>query len=260
MNGIVHLERSEKQSDRVEISPEILSLAAVEAEVRTRQTGRPTSVIGWYHSHPHMTCVPSHVDLQYQADYQMLDEGFIGLIFSVYNSDAQHKNRVQVHAWQSVVEEKQNIEIPDFRPGMTEEEIIALSEMEANARNAGFAEHQVPIEFYDDEPGKCDLYERIVQLMRIFWREEKHVYHLRCGIEEGFSTPSGFLSPSLVASASGSAYSQLHHAAVFQKTCSRLLESLFVPLKRAYSNLIDGNLEKIADLEREETELLASLN
>lgn len=42
-------------------------------------------VIGWYHSHPHITVLPSHVDVRTQGSYQMLDEGFIGIILSTFN-------------------------------------------------------------------------------------------------------------------------------------------------------------------------------
>ena len=99
------MRRSDKQADRVEISPEQLSAAAIKAEVSTpclcyqsatvfRSYGwsatvfgvvpynfvlvasffldvylqqlaanlkRPIQVLGWYHSHPHITVWPSHV-------------------------------------------------------------------------------------------------------------------------------------------------------------------------------------------------------
>lgn len=42
-------------------------------------------VIGWYHSHPHITVLPSHVDIRTQGSYQMLDEGFVGIIISTFN-------------------------------------------------------------------------------------------------------------------------------------------------------------------------------
>lgn len=86
------------------------------------EVGRPTRVIGWYHSHPHITVMPSHVgedykwyskqptscvliselwkhrpnlakkllvpvDVRTQRMYQMLDPGFVGLIFSCFNED-----------------------------------------------------------------------------------------------------------------------------------------------------------------------------
>lgn len=45
----------------------------------------PIQVLGWYHSHPHITVWPSHVDVGTQADYQLMDSNFIGLIFSCFN-------------------------------------------------------------------------------------------------------------------------------------------------------------------------------
>ena len=38
-----------------------------------------------YHSHPHITVLPSHVDLKTQAAYQMLDDGFVGIIISAFS-------------------------------------------------------------------------------------------------------------------------------------------------------------------------------
>ena len=69
----------------MEASPEQLSRCALAAEQFTNQGGVRTRVIGWYHSHPHITVLPSHVDIKTQATYQMLDDGFVGLIFSVFN-------------------------------------------------------------------------------------------------------------------------------------------------------------------------------
>ncbi|KAL2458742.1 Mov34/MPN/PAD-1 family protein [Forsythia ovata] len=75
-------------------------------------TGITTRVIGWYHSHPHITVLPSHVDVRTQAMYQLLDSGFIGLIFSCFSEDAQKVGRIQVIAFQSS-DGKQN---PILRP------------------------------------------------------------------------------------------------------------------------------------------------
>ncbi len=55
------------------------------AERFSAETGTLTRVIGWYHSHPHITVLPSHVDVRTQAMYQMLDPGFVGLIISAFN-------------------------------------------------------------------------------------------------------------------------------------------------------------------------------
>lgn len=94
--------RSDRRKDRVETNPEQLAAASAEAERMTRTTGKTTRVIGWYHSHPHITVLPSHVDVRTQAMYQLLDTGFIGLIFSCFSEDAQKVGRIQVIAFQSL--------------------------------------------------------------------------------------------------------------------------------------------------------------
>ncbi|KAL1447646.1 hypothetical protein MTO96_028450 [Rhipicephalus appendiculatus] len=136
ISAVILLRRSDKRKDRVEISPEQLSDASTQAEVcvcvcvcvylvctalscnsvpydynhcfAAFQTlainlRKPMRVLGWYHSHPHITVWPSHVDVQTQAIYQMMDEGFVGLIFSVFSEDATSKlNQVQITCFQSV--------------------------------------------------------------------------------------------------------------------------------------------------------------
>ncbi|OIW03849.1 hypothetical protein TanjilG_30125 [Lupinus angustifolius] len=93
--------RSDRRKDRVETNPEQLTAASALADRMTASTGRTTRVIGWYHSHPHITVLPSHVDVRTQAMYQLLDSGFIGLIFSCYSEDANKVGRIQVIAFQS---------------------------------------------------------------------------------------------------------------------------------------------------------------
>ncbi|KAH1090040.1 hypothetical protein J1N35_017297 [Gossypium stocksii] len=83
--------RSDRQKDRVETNPEQLAAASAQADRMTASTGRTTRVIGWYHSHPHITVLPSHVDVRTQAMYQLLDSGFIGLIFSCFSEDTNKK-------------------------------------------------------------------------------------------------------------------------------------------------------------------------
>ncbi|CAN1278670.1 Lys-63-specific deubiquitinase BRCC36 [Linum perenne] len=93
--------RSDRRKDRVETNPEQLAAASAQAERMTAKTGRTTRVIGWYHSHPHITVFPSHVDVRTQAMYQLLDPGFIGLIFSCFSEDTNKVGRIQVIAFQS---------------------------------------------------------------------------------------------------------------------------------------------------------------
>ncbi|XP_028824477.1 lys-63-specific deubiquitinase BRCC36 isoform X2 [Denticeps clupeoides] len=107
IHSVIILRRSDKRKDRVEISPEQLSAASTEAERLAEMTGRPVRVVGWYHSHPHITVWPSHVDVRTQAMYQMMDQGFVGLIFSCFIED---KNTKSVQAQKG--SEYERIEIP----------------------------------------------------------------------------------------------------------------------------------------------------
>ncbi|KAJ9190071.1 hypothetical protein P3X46_001305 [Hevea brasiliensis] len=104
--------RSDRRKDRVETNPEQLAAASAQAERMTTSTGRTTRVIGWYHSHPHITVLPSHVDVRTQAMYQLLDPGFIGLIFSCFSEDVNKVGRIQVIAFQSSDGKQNNISRP----------------------------------------------------------------------------------------------------------------------------------------------------
>lgn len=104
------LRRSDKQADRVEISAEQLLSATAFAERLTIKLGQPRRVVGWYHSHPHITVWPSRVDVRTQALYQKMDAYFVGLIFSVFpnetrNNDVSNSksNEVQLTCFQSQV-------------------------------------------------------------------------------------------------------------------------------------------------------------
>uniref|UniRef100_A0A8C6YRK0 BRCA1/BRCA2-containing complex subunit 3 n=1 Tax=Nothoprocta perdicaria TaxID=30464 RepID=A0A8C6YRK0_NOTPE len=120
IHSVIILRRSDKRKDRVEISPEQLSAASTEAEISfplAEMTGRPMRVVGWYHSHPHITVWPSHVDVRTQAMYQMMDQGFVGLIFSCFIEDKNTKvGRILYTCFQSIQAQKsseyERIEIP----------------------------------------------------------------------------------------------------------------------------------------------------
>jgi len=55
------LRRHDKRKDRVEISYEQLTEATEKAEAVAKELNRPLRIVGWYHSHPHITVFPSHV-------------------------------------------------------------------------------------------------------------------------------------------------------------------------------------------------------
>lgn len=97
------IQRKDKRPDRVEIAPEHLCVATEYAETITAQCQRHTRVLGWYHSHPHITPYPSAVDLNCQDGFQYMESGWVGLIFSVFHADSFHGNSATVHAFQTGV-------------------------------------------------------------------------------------------------------------------------------------------------------------
>lgn len=100
--------RITKQKDRVEIDHQDL----IEASEYAASLPGDRRVIGWYHSHPHVTVHPSHVDLATQASYQLMDKNFVGLIFSVYNFEKKAKvDTKEAIAFQTVNDSERNIEI-----------------------------------------------------------------------------------------------------------------------------------------------------
>lgn len=83
ITSILPLQRLSKvrARDRVEVAPADMISAQEEAE---RVGAR---VVGWYHSHPHITVLPSHVDSRTQGSMQSLGAGFVGLIFEAFSND-----------------------------------------------------------------------------------------------------------------------------------------------------------------------------
>ncbi|KAI7867893.1 JAB1/Mov34/MPN/PAD-1 ubiquitin protease-domain-containing protein [Mucor mucedo] len=98
---ISFLTRIDKRKDRVEIAPECLHLAVLEAEEFSESTGTPMGVIGWYHSHPHITVFPSHVDVRTQLSQQMMDDRFFGIIVSCFDSHTDNTEKLQITCFQS---------------------------------------------------------------------------------------------------------------------------------------------------------------
>lgn len=95
------MQRSVRRSDRVEVAAEVLISASDKAEELTRSTGIDMRVIGWYHSHPQITPFPSTVDLNSQKQYQQMDSGWVGLIFSVFHTDSSGRNDCSIHCFQT---------------------------------------------------------------------------------------------------------------------------------------------------------------
>ncbi|KAK8629097.1 hypothetical protein V6N13_077952 [Hibiscus sabdariffa] len=133
--------RSDRRKDRVETNPEQLAAASAQADISlnlhrmTASTGRTTRVIGWYHSHPHITVLPSHVDVRTQAMYQLLDSGFIGLIFSCFSEDTNKVGRIQVIAFQSSDGKRNHVSRPIASSPVNTGSVIDL-ELSSSSENA----------------------------------------------------------------------------------------------------------------------------
>ncbi|XP_032674101.1 lys-63-specific deubiquitinase BRCC36 [Odontomachus brunneus] len=113
ISAVIILRRLDKKKDRVEISSEQLLKAAIEAERLTAELKRPMRVLGWYHSHPHITVWPSHVDVRTQANYQTMDHSFVGLIFSVFSESKDSKeHEIFLTCFQSSMVMGEATEIP----------------------------------------------------------------------------------------------------------------------------------------------------
>ncbi|KAK4590431.1 hypothetical protein RGQ29_020835 [Quercus rubra] len=127
--------RSDRRKDRVETNPEQLAAASAKAERMSTLAGRTTRVIGWYHSHPHITVLPSHVDVRTQAMYQLLDAGFIGLIFSCFSEDANKVGRIQVIAFQSSDGKQNNVPRPISLSPVNRSSVIDLESSLSSSEN-----------------------------------------------------------------------------------------------------------------------------
>ncbi|UYV82984.1 BRCC3 [Cordylochernes scorpioides] len=160
ISAVIMLRRSDKRKDRVEISPEQLSDASTQAERLAQVSSRPMRVLGWYHSHPHITVWPSHVDVQTQAMYQMMDEGFIGIIFSVFNEESITKHgRVQVTCFQSINQS------PEGEPPQ-------------------YMRLEIPLHIVPSSHVSMPCLHALVQLPRILCQEEQDAYSLTCRVPD----------------------------------------------------------------------------
>jgi BRCA1/BRCA2-containing complex subunit 3 len=223
------LARSDKRKDRVEIEPEQLTAASAEAERLSTELGKKTRVIGWYHSHPHITVHPSHVDVRTQGLYQMMDSGFVGLIISCFNNDPEQTGRIQVIAFQS----------------------LDMSKYGEDARNnkmpnsSGYEQIHIPLSIVPGDELSPNTLAKIVDMQIIVAKEEKASY-----------------LQALQSSATGEGVDGLtliHSSAVYQKALCRLLEYGCFPLQQMLIERQAANEQKIAELRAEKAKLLARL-
>lgn len=243
--GLSIQQRSDRRKDRVEISPTQLAAAVDEAEKMSTKH-RTTRVIGWYHSHPRITVPPSHVDVRTQAEFQQLDRGFIGLIFSVFNMSRSNDGRMQVIAFQSRDGDPHSghryeaKEIPLV--------VISASEMLSPA---------------EAETSVGQAFSHLVKLQRTLFNEEKQRFlesiqpptsvKLSHAEEEKSSSSSKSEAHGDSASSNSSPDTEVychplvrqHNSAVYEKTLCKLLEYISFPLVEAFHKRHEENLQKI---------------
>jgi len=243
--------RSDKRKDRVEISPEQLTAGMAEADKIKEQLKKETRVIGWYHSHPHITVNPSHVDIQTQAMYQLLDKGFIGLIFSCFNKDqANTSGRIQVTAFQSLTVNsketkltstgsKKVVDLIDLNDSPKQDEDSFLSKSKSTDGRQECVE--VPLKLIQSPVIGPNTLEKIYVLQEILYGEEKSAYLNAIKPQDDEKTTHPLV--------------QIHSTAVFQKSLSRLLETETLPVLALLQQRHKLNLEKIKQLKEEKKRL-----
>lgn len=149
--GVYMMRRSDKRADRVEISPEQLSAALTESQTLSQQLGKEVRVLGWYHSHPHITISPSHVDVRTQFQYQSLDPNFFGLIISAFHEEMDRSGSIKITCFQA--------------------------EREANPTGEVFVKREIPFAIQNSGvsigPACLNAY---LQLPRILFQEEEESY------------------------------------------------------------------------------------
>ncbi|KAI8373188.1 JAB1/Mov34/MPN/PAD-1 ubiquitin protease-domain-containing protein [Radiomyces spectabilis] len=237
VEAISILKRSDKRKDRVEIAPEQLHLAALRAEELCSKTNRSLSVIGWYHSHPHITVFPSHIDLRTQLSYQAMDSQFFGIILSCFNRTADDANRVQITCFQS--EQKQDQSVTQLNIAL---EIRPSITPTLGARDTFL---EIPKYLYEEQR---DEYARSIDRIQY-----GHRTHMRT--DNDTAPEEDHLASNMV---------KLHNAGIYGQALTRLVDGIVFPathLLELRSLAIDeegtnvGD-KKMAELEKEKEALL----
>ncbi|VFV36325.1 lys-63-specific deubiquitinase [Lynx pardinus] len=241
IHSVIILRRSDKRKDRVEISPEQLSAASTETHRLAELTGRPMRVVGWYHSHPHITVWPSHVDVRTQAMYQMMDQGFVGLIFSCFIEDKNTKTgRVLYTCFQSIQAQKsseyERIEIPiHIVPHVTIGKVCLESAVE------------LPKILCQEEQ---DAYRRIHSLTHLDSVTKIHNGSAPSLCARGWGAPSGRVFPHLCVSC----------IEVFTKNLCSQMSAVSGPLLQWLEDRLEQNQQHLQELQQEKEELLQELS
>ncbi|NWZ40078.1 BRCC3 deubiquitinase, partial [Brachypodius atriceps] len=253
IHSVIILRRSDKRKDRVEISPEQLSAASTEAEISfissltSRMTGRPMRVVGWYHSHPHITVWPSHVDVRTQAMYQMMDQGFVGLIFSCFIEDKNTKTgRILYTCFQSIQAQKSSdgcAALPGL--GQTCCKVVGVIFLSAAFNYISYPFRyeriEIPIHVVPHETiGKVCL-ESAVELPKILCQEEQDAYRRIHSLTHLDSV------------------TKIHNGSVFTKNLCSQMSAISGPLLQWLEDRLEQNKQRMQELQQEKEQLLEEL-
>lgn len=240
IHSVIILRRSDKRKDRVEISPEQLSAASTEAERLAELTGRPMRVVGWYHSHPHITVWPSHVDVRTQAMYQMMDQGFVGLIFSCFIEDKNTKTgRVLYTCFQSIQAQKSSESPRGPRDFWSSSQHISIEGQKEEER---YERIEIPIHIVPHVTiGKVCL-ESAVELPKILCQEEQDAYRRIHSLTHLDSV------------------TKIHNGSVFTKNLCSQMSAVSGPLLQWLEDRLEQNQQHVQELQQEKEELLQELS
>jgi len=228
------LQRQDKRKDRVEVSDhQLVEASQVAEKINAR-------VIGWYHSHPHITIQPSHVDVRTQFNYQSLDAGFFGLIVSVFSSDKDKKGSIRLIGFQTVkADDESNQRLKKQR--QNEPDMMVLEDHstgQSPPTNGSLIDVHIPIHIVD--PQDLISYNHCLQQLAILYRllavEERDEYNKRVQ----------FCTHPLA---------RLNHAAAYQQALCRLLEYSCIPQLQLLAEKKRKNDIKIAQLLAEKEHL-----
>ncbi|KAF8068387.1 brcc3 [Scenedesmus sp. PABB004] len=240
--------RTDRRKDRVETSPEQMAACSALAEHVSASTGLPTRVVGWYHSHPHITVLPSHVDVNTQAMYQLLDGGFVGLIFSVFNAAASREQTIQVTAFQSLPGGalegvgSDDLEGLEGLDSATADAIRASAADMQSAAAGSWQRKEVPLAVAASGGNPSTLSD-YVEVQRMLLEEEQQAHQQHTG---GSAAPRGALHAALLA---------MHGAAVQQQALLQHAECVLAPALAAMQQLAAQADLQAAQLEADNARL-----
>ncbi|XP_022421983.1 lys-63-specific deubiquitinase BRCC36 isoform X2 [Delphinapterus leucas] len=203
-------------------------------------TGRPMRVVGWYHSHPHITVWPSHVDVRTQAMYQMMDQGFVGLIFSCFIEDKNTKTgRVLYTCFQSIQAQKSSESPHGPRDFWSSSQHISIEGQKEEER---YERIEIPIHIVPHVTiGKVCL-ESAVELPKILCQEEQDAYRRIHSLTHLDSV------------------TKIHNGSVFTKNLCSQMSAVSGPLLQWLEDRLEQNQQHLQELQQEKEELMQELS